>query len=65
MSLEKTKEAYRLFWLVKGHLNTSHQCILDCYDSYFKRVWYNEESYVHEHGFEEAWQKKKLKSKEQ
>lgn len=49
------KEAYRLFWIVKGHLNASEQCILDCYDSYFKRVWYNEESYIHEQGFEEAW----------
>ena len=51
------KEAYRLFWIVKGHFNATEQCILDCYDSYFKRVWYNEEAYLHEDGFEEAYQK--------
>jgi len=65
LSSVDVKEAYRLFWLVKGHLNTTHECILDSYDSYFKRVWYNEESYIHEDGFEEAWQKIKLKLKEQ
>jgi len=63
LSSVDVKEAYRLFWLVKGHLNTTHECIIDSYDSYFKRVWYNEESYIHENGFEEAWTK--LKSKEQ
>ena len=31
------KEAYRLFWLVKGHLNTSHETIISSYDGYFKR----------------------------
>jgi len=51
------KDAYRIFWLVKGHLNASEDCILDCYDGYFKRVWYNEESYIHEEGFEEAYNK--------
>ena len=59
------KEAYRIFWMVKGHFNTSEHCILDSYDSYFKRVWYMEETYLHIEGFEEAWQKIKLKSKEQ
>ena len=51
------KEAYRIFWIVKGHFNASEECILSCYDSYFKRVWYNEEPYIHSEGFEEAWQK--------
>jgi len=59
------KEAYRIFWMVKGHLNATEDCILSCYDNYFKRVWYYEESYVHTEGFDEAWQKIKLKSKEQ
>lgn len=51
------KEAYRLFWIVKGHLNAPEQTILDSYNGYFKRVWYNEEAYIHEEGFEEAWRK--------
>jgi len=49
------KDAYRVFWIVKGHFNTTEECILSCYDSYFKRCWYNEESYIHEEGFEEAY----------
>jgi len=55
------KEAYRIFWIVKGHFNATEECILSCYDNYFKRVWYNEESYIHSEGFEEEWQKLKLK----
>lgn len=57
MSPEQRKEAFRIFWLVKGHFNTREEVILDCYDSYFKRVWYNEEAYIHEEGFEEAYEK--------
>lgn len=52
------KEACRLFWMVKGHLNTEDHVIVECYDGYFKRMWYNEEGYTHEEGFEEAWEKK-------
>lgn len=52
------KEACRIFWMVKGHLNAADHVILDCYDGYFKRIWYNNESYVHEEGFEEAWENK-------
>jgi hypothetical protein len=51
------KEAHRLFWIVKGHLNATESCIFDCYDSYYKRVWYMEESYLREEGFEEAYAK--------
>lgn len=53
--MKDKKEAYRIFWIVKGHLNAPEQCIYDCYDSYFKRVWYMEESYAHENGFEDAY----------
>ena len=53
----KIKEACRIFWIVKGHLNATESCILDCYDSYFKRVWYMEEAYYREEGFEEAYNK--------
>ena len=51
------KDAYRVFWLVKGHFNATEDCIFDCYNSYFKRVWYMEETYLHEEGFEEAYAK--------
>ena len=33
------KEAYRLFWIVKGHIAESDQTALDSYDGYFKRLW--------------------------
>lgn len=52
------KKACRLFWMVKGHFNTTDAVIVECYDGYFKRMWYNGESYVHTEGFEEAWEKK-------
>jgi|TARA_B110000444_G_scaffold180653_1_gene169409 hypothetical protein len=54
---EIRKDAYRVFWIVKGHFNTTEECILNCYNSYFKRVWYNEESYLYLDGFEEAYEK--------
>ncbi len=41
--------------MTKGHFNCTEQTILNSYDSYFKRLWYNEEAYIHEEGFEEAW----------
>ena len=58
------KDAYRVFWLVKGHFNATEECIFDCYDSYFKRVWYNEESWMAEEGFDEAWEEYQLKEVE-
>lgn len=51
------KEAYRLFWMVKGHLDAPHKTILESANGYFKRMWYNEEGYLHDEGFEEAWEK--------
>ena len=42
MSPEQRKEAYRLFWLVKGHLACHYwndKDILKMHDSYFKRLW--------------------------
>ena len=53
----KIKEACRIFYIVKGHLNATESTILSCYDGYFKRVWYMEESYYREEGFEEAYNK--------
>lgn len=52
------KEANRYFWRVKGHLIPecwTEDQIMAIYDSYFKRLWGNNESYQHEIGFEEAW----------
>ena len=49
------KEACRLFWMMKGHLNTSEETIRSSYDGYFKRLWYNNEAYIKEEGFEEAY----------
>ena len=49
------KECCRLFWMVKGHLNTSEETIRSSYNGYFKRLWYNNEAYIKEEGFEEAY----------
>ena len=53
--MKDKKEAYRLFWMVKGHLNASHQTIMESADGYFKRLWGNHEACYHEEGFEEAY----------
>tara|TARA_B100001113_G_C21023502_1_gene584607 strand:+ start:128 stop:271 length:144 start_codon:yes stop_codon:yes gene_type:complete len=44
--------------MTKGHLNASDETIRSCYDGYFKRLWYNNEAYIKEEGFEEAYNKK-------
>ena len=39
------KEAYRRFWLVKGHLGChtwQDKEIIAMHDSYFRRLWNNE-----------------------
>ena len=55
------KEAYRLFWLVKGHLNTSEETVMASAEGYFKRLWYDGSNgaplYNYENGFEEAYAK--------
>lgn len=59
------KEACRLFYLTKGHLNTSDETIISCHDSYFKRLWGNNERAVYGmEGFEEAF-KERLKTSKQ
>ena len=61
------KEACRLFWIVKGHLNSTDDTILNSKEGYFKRLWckyQGEDMSVIEEGFEKAYQKrldKKLK----
>lgn len=56
------KEAYRLFYLVKGHLDTNDQTAFDCADGYFKRLWYAGANgapiYEYEENFEKEWRRK-------
>jgi hypothetical protein len=52
------KEANRLNWIIKGKLidrSWSDAEVEKTYHSYFKRLWGNNEIYVHEEGFEEAY----------
>ena len=53
------KEACRLFWLVKGHLNTTPDTILSSANGYFKRLWIDGSNGApisdYEQGFEEAY----------
>ena len=43
-----------MFWIVKGHL-TDENTMRQSYNGYFKRMWGNHETVVHEEGFDEAW----------
>ena len=56
---DSLKDSARLFWLTKGHLNTTNETIISSYNGYFKRLWGNNEraEYGME-GFEEAYNKK-------
>lgn len=52
------EESYKVFWLVKGHLVASHKTVMDSADSYFKRLWNNNErSEYGLEGFDEAYKK--------
>ena len=33
------KEEYRIFYMVKGHINASESTVTECSDSYFRRLW--------------------------
>ena len=59
---EEIKEAYRMFFLVKGHLNCTQQTALGSADGYFKRVWMTGSNgaplYEYEEQFEKAWREK-------
>ena len=64
MSIDKPtlKEAYRIYFLVKGHLEISDEQAYSSYDSYFKRLWFAGSTgaplYEKEDAFEEAWKNK-------
>ena len=55
------RDAHWLFWIVKGHFNTSQDTILSSANSYFNRVWRagcdGAPLTEWEEGFEEAYQK--------
>jgi hypothetical protein len=60
-SPEVRKEANRLNWMIKGKLidvSWSDETVEKTYHSYFKRLWGNNESYIHEDGFEEAYEQR-------
>jgi hypothetical protein len=60
-SPEVRKEANRLNWIIKGKLIDTSWSDIEVektYHSYFKRLWGNNESYIHEDGFEEEYQKR-------
>ena len=49
------KEAFRVFFLVKGHIDVSEKTAYACYDSYFKRLWYSQEAWTREEAFEKTY----------
>jgi len=59
MSIKTYKEANWRMWCVKGHLcpiDWTERAILDTHQSYFHRMWYNEEaSYTAKDGFDEKF----------
>ena len=57
------KDNAKLFYMIKGHLNTTIDTVNSCSNSYLKRCWYNEESYIYEEGFEQAYQQFIYKNK--
>ena len=55
---EFRKEANRLFWMAKGHLipdGYSDEDIRTVYGQFFKRFWYNNETYIREEGFDQEY----------
>ena len=54
---------YRLFYLVKGHIDCSPNTALSSANGYFKRLWYAGSNgaplYEKEEEFEIEWEKKK------
>lgn len=51
------REMHRIFYMVKGYI-ADDDTARACYDSYCRRLWYNEEAYLREDGFDEAYEKK-------
>ena len=59
---KELKEAYRLFFLVKGHLDCTPETALASANGYFKRLWYDGANgaplYDYEEEFKKAWEDK-------
>ena len=53
------KEEYRIFYMVKGHLDATPETVVASADGYFKRLWADGSNgaplYDYEAQFEEAW----------
>ena len=55
------KRTAKLYWMVKGHIpDWLHKCsqeeLKSIEDQYTQRLWGNEEIYLREEGFYEAWE---------
>ena len=51
------KEKCRIYYMVKGDLTRTHRAQIEgAYDSFFNRLWGNEESYLYEEGFEDNYE---------
>ena len=59
---KEIKEAYKLFFMVKGHLDCSPQTALESANGYFRRLWADgcngAPLYEYEQQFEQAWEDK-------
>ena len=54
------KDTARVFYMNKGHippwiLLCPEEELKGTHDRYLSKVWYNEESYLNEEGFDEEW----------
>ena len=53
------KEEYRLFYMVKGHLDASPETVMQSAEGYFKRLWYDGANgaplYYYAEQFEKEW----------
>ena len=56
------KEEYRLFYLVKGHLDAPPKTVIDCANGYFRRLWAAGSNgaplYDYDEQFEQAWKER-------
>ena len=58
--IDKIKETARLYWMVKGHIpiwihDYPEDGLDQIIDSYTRRLWGNDEAYIREDGFDQAW----------
>ena len=56
--LPDDKEVMKMFYMTKGHLNSSIETMRSCYWGYWKRAWHNEEFYNHGQDFEKAYKER-------